>query len=344
MSSSNAEAKLSGEAPLAPEMPICDPHHHLWVRPPKDYLLQDLLDDLNSGHNIVSTVAVECGYRYRDRGAEELRPVGETEFLESVAQGVANEPAIKSRIVSGIVGYANLALGDGVAGVLETHMAVSPGRFRGIRHSTTWDGSDVLRNDAPPGLLGDSKFRRGFTWLKKFDLSFDAWLYHPQLFELVELARAFPGVTIILDHIGAPLGVGPYAGKRDEVFRVWSEGIAALARCSNVVVKLGGFGSVRSGYDWHQRIIKPSSAELAMVLTPYFEFCIEKFGVDRCMFESNFPVEKLSNSYGAIWNAYKRITQDYSAAECAALFHDTATRVYRTSPPALKPGRPPDGV
>ena len=313
-------------------MPICDPHHHLWVRPPKDYLLHDLLDDLNCGHNIVSTVAVECGYSYRERGPEELRPVGETEFLEGVAQRVVNDPAIKSQIVSAIVGYANLALGDAVAAVLEAHMAASPRRFRGIRHSTTWDGSGALRNDAPPGLLGDSKFRQGFAWLKKFDLSFDAWLYHPQLFELVELARAFPGVTIILDHMGGPLGVGPYAGKRYEVFRIWSAGIAALANCSNVAVKLGGFGSLRSGYDWHQRITKPSSAELATVLAPYCELCIENFGIDRCMFESNFPVEKLSNSYVTIWNAYKRITQDYSAAERAALFHNTATRVYRTSP------------
>jgi predicted TIM-barrel fold metal-dependent hydrolase len=331
MPSSNTEEKLSAEAPLAPALPICDPHHHLWVRPPKDYLLDDLFSDLTSGHHIVSTVAIECGYGYRNDGPDELKPVGETEFLESIATEAAVRPNVKTRIVAAIVAFADLALGDGVASVLEAHMAASPSRFRGIRDSTTWDASGALRNEAPRGLLADRKFREGFAWLQKFNLSFDAWLYHPQLTELADLARVFADVNIILDHIGAPLGVGPYAGKRDEVFRVWTEGIAAVAKCSNVVVKLGGFGSVRSGYDWHQRVVKPSSAELAMVLTPYFEFCIEKFGVERCMFESNFPVEKLSNSYVAIWNAYKRITQNYSAAERKALFHDTATRIYRIS-------------
>jgi predicted TIM-barrel fold metal-dependent hydrolase len=165
--------------------------------------------------------------------------------------------------------------------------------------------------------------------LGKLNLSFDAWLYHPQLPELVDLARAFPQVTIILDHIGAPLGVGPYTGKRDEVFQVWSRGIAGLASCPNVFVKLGGVGSLRSGYDWHERAVKPSSVELAAALRPYFEWCIDKLGADRCMFESNFPVEKLSTSYVNLWNSFKRITENYSAGERAALFHDTAARVYR---------------
>ena len=160
-------------------------------------------------------------------------------------------------------------------------------------------------------------------------MSFDAWLYHPQLLELVELARAFPDVAIILDHIGGPLGVGPYRGKHDEVFQVWSKGIADLSTCANVTVKLGGFGSTRSGYDWHERAVQPASAELADTMAPYFDFCIEKFGAHRCMFESNFPVDKASYSYVAIWNAFKRITQRYSAAERRALFHDTAARVYR---------------
>ena len=216
-----------------------------------------------------------------------------------------------------------------MAQVLEAHLAASPNRFRGIRHSTTWDESEAIRSDARPGLLADSAFRRGFACLQRYGLSFDAWLYHPQLPELVELARAFPDVTIILDHIGGPLGVGPYKGKRDEVFQAWSKGIADLSTCPNVTVKLGGFGSTRSGYDWHERAVQPASAELADTMAPYFDFCIEKFGVHRCMFESNFPVDKASYSYVAIWNAFKRITQSYSAAERQALFHDTAARVYR---------------
>jgi predicted TIM-barrel fold metal-dependent hydrolase len=317
------------ETAIDPDLPICDSHHHLWERPPRDYLLGELLDDIQSGHNVVSTVAVECRYSYREGGPEELRPVGETEFLDKVAYQVGADPVIKTRVAAAIVAHTNLTLGDNAAAVLEAHRAASPGRFRGIRHSTIWDASGALRSDAPPGLLGDSQFRRGFARLGKLNLSFDAWLYHPQLPELVDLARAFPQVTIILDHIGAPLGVGPYTGKRDEVFQVWSRGIAALASCPNVFVKLGGVGSLRSGYDWHERLVKPSSVELAAALRPYFEWCIEKLGADRCMFESNFPVEKLSTSYVNLWNSFKRITENYSAGERAALFHDTAARVYR---------------
>ncbi len=320
---------IAMEVAIEPELAICDAHHHLWARPPDDYLLADLLQDLRSGHDIVATVAIECRSGYRKQGPDELRPVGETEFLESVAIRVAADSTITTRVAAAIVGYANLALGDSVAAVLEAHRAASPTRFRGIRHSPTWDESTALRSEAPRGLLADGNFRRGFRWLQKLGLSFDSWIYHPQLSELADLAAAFPDVTIILNHIGAPLGVGPYAGKRDEVFQSWSNGIATVAACPNVVVKLGGVGSLRSGYDWHQRAVKPSSTELAQVLKPYFERCIDRFGAERCMFESNFPVEKSSNSYVNLWNAFKRITREYSDAERAALFHDTAARVYR---------------
>jgi len=318
------------EEPLEPDLPICDAHHHLWERPPNSYLLSDFVGDLASGHNVVATVAVECGYGYRKSGADELRPLGETEFLESVARQGRSDPRIKTKVAAGIVGFADLSLGDAVAPVLEGHLALSPSRFRGIRYSTTWDGSGALRNEAPARMLLDGRFRRGFGWLKKFDLSFDAWLYHPQLPELADLAGAFPDVTIILNHIGAPLGVGPYAGKRDEVYQVWRGHMASLAEFPNIVVKLGGVGSVRSGYDWHQRQIKASSAELAEILRPYFEVCIDNFSAERCLFESNFPVEKAANSYVILWNAYKRITKSYSVSERAALFYGTAARVYRT--------------
>jgi L-fuconolactonase len=320
---------IAMEVAIEPELAICDAHHHLWERPPSDYLLDDLLQDLRSGHNIVATVAIECRYGYREEGADELRPVGETEFLDSVAYRVAADSTIKTRVAAAIVGHANLALGDSVAAVLEAHRAASPTGFRGIRHSTTWDESTALRSEAPRGLLADWRFRKGFCWLQKLGLSFDAWMYHPQLAELAELATAFPEVTIVLNHIGAPLGAGPYAGKRDEVFQFWSKGIASVAACPNVVVKLGGVGSLRSGYDWHERTVKPSSTELVQVLMPYFEHCIDKFGAERCMLESNFPVEKLSNNYVNLWNAFKRITQNYSDAERAALFYGTAARVYR---------------
>jgi L-fuconolactonase len=312
-----------------PELPICDAHHHLWDRSGQRYLLADLLEDAGSGHNVVATVAVECGAMYRKFGPEMLKPVGETEFLESVATQAAANPGIAVAVASAIVGFADLSLGDGAAAILEAHMAASPGRFRGIRHSTTWDGSGALRNEAPPGLMSASSFRRGVAALAPRNLSYDAWLYHPQLPELAELARAVPDVSIILNHLGAPLGIGPSAGKRVEVFQAWRDGIRRVAACPNVTVKLGGLGSERSGFDWHARDVKPSSLELASELRPYFEFCIESFGPDRCMFESNFPVEKRSNVYVVVWNAFKRITANCSESERAALFHGTAMRIYR---------------
>jgi predicted TIM-barrel fold metal-dependent hydrolase len=317
------------ETALEPNLPICDAHHHLWERPPRNYLLDDLLEDLRSGHNIVSTVAIECGYGYRRDGAPEFKPLGETEFLEAAVFRAERDASIKTRIAAAIVGHANLTLGDAIAPVLEAHLATSPKRFRGIRHSATWDGSGALRNEAAQGMLADSQFRAGFAWLQKLGLSFEAWVYHPQLTEVANLALAFPQVPIILNHIGAPLGVGPYTGKRDEVFRHWSRGIAEVAQAPNTAVKLGGVGSLRSGYDWHERTVKPSSFELAQTLRPYIEHCIDSFGVGRCLFESNFPVEKASNNYVNLWNAFKRITENYSAGERAALFHDNAVRLYR---------------
>jgi predicted TIM-barrel fold metal-dependent hydrolase len=328
MATAKEQSSPALEAPLEPGLAICDPHHHLWDRPNDRYFLEDLIRDMSS-HNIVATVAIECRAMYRKEGAAEMKPVGETEFLDGVAAHASSDQNIATLVASGIVGHADLRLGDAVAPVLEAHLAASPDRFRGIRHSTTWDGSENIRSDAPAGLLSDNAFRRGFACLQRYGLSFDAWLYHPQLAELVDVARAFPGITIILDHIGGPLGVGPYAGKHDEVLQAWRKGIAELANCPNVTVKLGGLGSDRSGFDWQERAVRPASAELATVMAPYFEWCIEKFGVERCMFESNFPVEKRVNSYVTVWNAFKRMTQSYSVAERQALFHDTATRVYR---------------
>ena len=316
------------EAPLEPDLPICDPHHHLWRRPNNPYLLDDFLRDASAGHRIVSSVAVECGAMYREEGPAELQPVGETEFLEGIASenSSAGTPAT---VAAAIVAYADLTLGDAVAAVLEAHLEASPTRLRGIRYSTMWDASDSFRSVPRPGLLRDAAVRKGFARLQHLGLSFDAWLYHPQISELVGLARDFPAVPIILDHIGGPLGLGPYEGRRDEVFQAWSADITALSSCPNVVLKLGGVGSLRSGYDWHKRGPRPGSAELAEAMRPYFEHCIEKFGANRCMFESNFPVDRVSYSYVSVWNAFKIMARGYSEAERNALFHDTAARVYR---------------
>ncbi|MBI4282866.1 MAG: amidohydrolase family protein [Chloroflexi bacterium] len=324
--------KLTIEEPLDPALPICDTHHHLWDRPgaPR-YLFEELLQDISGGHNIVKTVFVDSRSMYRQEGPEEMMPVGEVEFVQGVAAQSASGQYGKARVAAGIVGFVDLTLGKAVAPVIEALMVAGRNRFRGIRNMSAWDASaDIV---SPPnsrrGLLSQPKFREGFPYLREYGLSFDAFLYHPQLSELVDLARAFPDIPIILNHIGGLLRIGPYAGKREEVFQQWQRGIAEAAACPNVVVKLGGLGAPRAGFDWHERTKPPGSAELAEAMAPYLLWCIEQFGVDRCMFESNFPPDRVSYSYTVLWNAFKRVTKGFSAEERAALFYDTAMKVYR---------------
>jgi L-fuconolactonase len=320
------------EAILEPDLPIVDPHHHLWERPGWRYMLDDLLADTNSGHNIVATVFVQCRSMHRASGPDEMKPVGETEFVNGVAAMSASGGYGKTKICAGIVGHADLRLGSRVQAVLEAHIRAGGGRFRGIRHITAWDADPTLMNPAyapPPGLMADATFRQGFACLAPLNLSFDAWLYHPQIDELTALAQAFPETRICLNHVGGPLAIGVYAGKRDEVFGKWSASIRALAKCPNVVVKLGGMAMRINGFDFHEKADPPSSETLAMAWKPYVETCIEAFGASRGMFESNFPVDKVSFSYNVMWNAFKRFSKGYSASERAALFHDTAARVYR---------------
>src|SRR5215470_3185365 len=316
---------------LEPTRPICDPHHHLWDHPGRRYLLDELLADTGSGHNVVSTVFVECMSMYRAGGAPELRPVGETEFVNGVAAMSASGGFGATRVASGIVSFADLTLGDRVGAVLDAHLAASP-RFRGIRHAAGWDASEQIRNshtNPPAGLFLDARFRRGFAELARRGLTFDAWLYHPQLSDLTDLAKAYPDTTIILDHFGGPLGIGPYAGRRAEVFAGWQRAIRAVADCPNVVAKLGGLVMPLNGFGFHKRTEPIGSEELAQATGDWYRYAIECFGVERCMFESNFPVDKVSVSYRVLWNSFKRLTAGFSAVERAALFHDTAVRVYR---------------
>ncbi len=316
------------EEVIEPALPICDPHHHLWDTAQSRYLLDDVLVDTGSGHHVRSTVFVECMAEYRKEGSEVLRPVGETEFVEAIAnQCVAGD----TQIAAGIISYADLLLGAAVGDVLDVHSAASPTRFRGIRHACAWDASDDVSNshtNPPQSLYLDETFREGFACLAQRELVFDAWFYHHQITELASLARAFPGVTIILDHVGGPLGIGPYAGKQAEVFDVWQIGIRELAACRNVVVKLGGLAMPINGFAWHKREQPPGSEELAEAIAPYLMFCIDEFGPQRCMFESNFPVDKQSCSYRVLWNTFKRLAADFSGDEKTALFHDTAVGVY----------------
>jgi predicted TIM-barrel fold metal-dependent hydrolase len=324
------------EAPLEPELPICDPHHHLWdqltARIQPRYLIDEIVADVSSGHNIVSTVFIECGAMFKTDGPEALRPVGETEFVNGIAAMSASGLYGTTRIAAGIIGTAQLRLGDAVGAVLDTQIAAGGGRFRGIRLGAAWDPNDSVpshRTKPGPGLLLRDDFRAGFAQLAPRKLTFEAWLYHHQIPDVTSLARAFPGTTIILNHFGGPLGIGPYAGRTDEVYAEWRKSIGELATCPNVVAKLGGINMEINGFGWHERSRPPGSQELADATRRYYEFTIETFGVDRCMFESNFPVDKASCSYTVLWNSFKRLTSGYSATEKAKLFHDTAARVYR---------------
>ena len=315
---------------LEPALPICDPHHHLWDHPKSRYLLDELLADTGSGHKVVATVFVECMSMYRAAGPEPLRPVGETEFVNGVAAMSASGRYGATRVAAGIVSFADLAQGERVGEVLDAHMAASP-RFRGIRHAAGWDASDKVRNshtNPPPGLLADAAFRRGFAELGKRGLTFDAWLYHPQLRELIDLARAFPETPIVLDHFGGPLGIGPYEGKRAEIFAAWKHDFRELAGCPNVVAKLGGLVMPVNNFGFHRRERPATSAELVEATRDWYLHAIDCFGPSRCMFESNFPVDKASCSYAVLWNSFKRVAAGFSAADKAALFHDTAARFY----------------
>lgn len=322
---------------VEPELPIVDPHHHLWDRPGWRYLLDDLLADLASGHNVVATVFIECHAMHRSDGPEAMRPVGETEFVNGIAAMSASGNYGPTRICAGIVGHADLRLGAAVEEVLEAHIRAGGGRFRGIRHIAAWDSDPLILNPANlavPGLLVDKAFREGFARLAPLGLSFDAWLYHPQLPEVIDLARAFPETQIVLNHVGGPLALGRFAGRQDEVFAVWREAVQALADCPNVVVKLGGLGMRIAAWGFERESEPPSSETLATAWRPYVETCVEAFGANRCMFESNFPVDKGLYNYAAYWNACKRLAQDASDDEKADLFRRTAARVYRIELPA----------
>jgi predicted TIM-barrel fold metal-dependent hydrolase len=295
-------------------------------------LLEDFLADVRTGHNIVATVFEECNSMYRASGPEELRPVGETEFVAGMAAMSASGLYGPTRVAAGIVGFADLTLGDRVEPVLEALIRAGGGRFCGVRHSAGWDASEVIGNSRTgtgPHVLRQADFRAGLARLTALGLSLDAWVYHPQLDDVIDLARASPNTSIVMCHVGGPLGYGPYAGKRDEVFAAWKAKITELATCPNVAVKLGGMINRLAAFDFRALPAPLSSAELAPHWRPYIETCIERFGPDRCMFESNFPVEKMGIGWAALWNAFKRIAAGASPEEKLALFSGTARRVYR---------------
>lgn len=336
---------------LAPGLPIIDPHHHLWdfqpllgiipetahpfgaiVQTSPRYLLDELLADTCNGHNILGTVFVECGAFYRAGGPACLKPVGEVEFVNGIAAQSASGIYGPLRACAGIVGHADLRHGSRVAAMLEAEIAAGNGRFRGIRHIGANNPDPLVLGPlahALPGLYGDASFREGFAHLSQLALSFDAWVLEPQICEVTDLARAFPDTTIVLDHVGTPLGLSSYTGRQGERFGLWRDAIRDLASCPNVMVKLGGLAMPFCAFPGLGPTTRPTSAALADMWRPYIETCIEAFGPARSMFESNYPVDKWGVDYAVLWNAFKRLAAGASAEERHNLFAGSAARFYR---------------
>jgi predicted TIM-barrel fold metal-dependent hydrolase len=323
---------LHTEEIIDPALPIIDPHHHLWDRTGDRYLLDELLEDVQTGHNIVSTVYVDCRSMYRQSGPPEYRPVGEVEFANGIASMAASGIYGPTRVCDAIVSSADLQMGDKIKPVLEAQIVAGGGRFRGVRRVSIWDADpSVAHNlaERPQHLLMNAGFRSGFAHLSPLGLSFDAYLFHTQIPELIDLARTFPDTQIVMDHVGGPIGLGHYAVRRAETFANWRMGMHELASCPNVWVKLGGLGMRLTGFDFHLRPRPPSSEELTRAWKPYIETCIEAFGPARSMFESNFPADKGTCSYAVLWNAFKRITAGCSQDEKTQLYSGAAKKFYK---------------
>lgn len=320
---------LTHEDVIDPAQPIIDAHHHIWNKRDDIYMVDEVLADFNCGHRILASVFVEGETALFPDGPEELRPVGETEM----AANAAKEAKLHSEVAvaAAIVARADLTLGSAVGPVLDAHSIAGDGLFRGVRYSTPWHADPAAHGSSrftPAGLMYDPAFRKGLAELQQRDLVFDAWMYHSQLSDLVELAHAMPDLKIVINHAGGPLGIGPYAGRDDEVFTDWQHWIRRLAAFPNVSMKLGGLAMRMCGYDFPRMNRPPGSAQLANFWRKYIETSIEEFGPSRCMFESNFPVDKGSVSYTILWNAFKRLASPYSASERHSLFFATANRAY----------------
>lgn len=320
------------EDALEVDLPIVDAHHHLWERPGQRYLFDEFLTDTRGGHNIIGSVFIQCRSMYRHGAQEAFSPVGETEFANGIAAQSASGLYGPLRACAGIVGFADLTLGAKVAHVLRAHLRAAPERFKGVRNMTASDPSPNIAagfGKVRQGMLSEREFWNGFAELAPLRLSADVWAYHPQLVEVIALAKAFPETTIVVNHAGGPLNLGPYRCDRAAALAGWRRSLEALAALPNVFIKLGGLCMVIGGLDLHLRTAPPGSEELAELLRPLVLPCIEAFGPSRCMFESNFSMDKGMCSYVVLWNAFKRIAADFTATEKTALFSGTATEVYR---------------
>ena len=321
------------EAIIEPDLPIIDAHHHLWDRNGQTYLLKEFMTEAQSGHNIVGSVFVECGAYYRKTGPEMMERLGEVEFANGIAAIGASQMYGNTQVCAGIVGSADLTYGTEIGQLLDAQIAAAGGRFRGIRLITKWDADEQLNNGRyliPPKLMSDPDFRKGFAELGPRNLSFDAMIYHPQIPEVIDLARTYPDTTIILNHIGGLLAkTRTYLAKEKEATDTWRTLMTELAKCPNVYVKLGGLGMPYLGFGFESMSKPADSTQLAAAWGPLFDACIEAFGAQRCMFESNFPPDRASVDYHVIWNAFKRVAAKYSAADKQALFFGTAAKAYQ---------------
>lgn len=316
---------------IEPERPIIDPHHHLWQDASfwGRYVLEDLWADTGSGHNVEKTVFIDCHSNYLTDGPPHLRPIGETRYIAEVAEE-SDQDSSKSSI-AGIISHADMRLGESVRQVLEAHEESGKGRFRGIRHAGPYDTSGDLMNPGSrrPCPYSLEAFRAGVATLGKMGYTYDTWHFFHQNAEYRDLAAAVPDTTMILDHFGTPLGVGRYADQKDEIFEKWKSDIAAIAECPNVHAKLGGMAMPDNGFGWDKNDTPPTSDEFVEAQRKYYLHTIECFGPNRCMFESNYPVDKLSISYHVLWNAFKKIVSDFSDDEKHDMFYGTAARVYK---------------
>jgi L-fuconolactonase len=323
---------LRTEQILEPALPIIDAHHHVWNQPANRYMFEDVLADFQCGHNVIASVGVQAHSMYRADGPEELKPVGETEFLNGLAAQSASGDYGRTRLCAGIVAAADITLGADVDRVLEAHLRSGGDRLRGIRPTTAWHESSEVRGlDIPEHLLESAAAREAIRCIARRGLSLDLWLFFTQLDEALAICRAFPDLTVVINHVGGPLGTGPYRGRRDEMFPAWLSRVQALAQCPNALMKLGGLGMRYAGFDFHTQALPPSSDLLADTWRPYVHACIAAFGADRCMFESNFPVDRAMYSYHVLWNAFKKLAAGCSVAEKDALFRGCAARAYRLS-------------
>ena len=311
-----------------PEREIVDPHHHLWNRGGPGYMLEDLWADTESGHNVVQTIFIECRAFYDMDAPDELRSVGETETVAAICK--ESEEAPEKAHVAGIVAHADLARED-LGRILDAHLAAGGDYLVGFRHSGALDAEPEFLHIPGRGYKGqytDPAFQEGVRLLGERGLTYDTWHYHTQTDDYLALARSAPETVMILDHFSTPLGVGRFAGQREEIFPKWQKDMEALAKCPNVRAKLGGLLMPDNGWDWHKREFPPSSDEFVEAQAKWYHHMIDLFGPERCMFESNFPVDRTGISYPVLWNALKKIAADYDENAQAEMFAGTARRVY----------------